>query len=79
MFTTNATLFHEATQPGISDLLIETESKLVRAQACSIAAASLLDQGFTPDIICAHPGWGESLFLKDIWPNTPFLTYQEFL
>ena len=31
-----------------------------------------------PDLICAHPGWGEALYLKDVWPQAPLLTYQEF-
>jgi glycosyltransferase involved in cell wall biosynthesis len=28
--------------------------------------------------VVAHPGWGESLFIKDIWPRTPVLNYGEF-
>jgi hypothetical protein len=31
-----------------------------------------------PDLICAHPGWGEPFFLKAIWPDVSLLCYQEF-
>lgn len=34
--------------------------------------------GFEPDVIIAHPGWGEALFLKDIFPRTPLISYCEF-
>ena len=63
---------------GIHPLVMETETKLIRAEACVKAAERLKAKGFKPDLICAHPGWGEALFLKAIWPSSPLLCYQEF-
>ncbi len=44
------------------------------ARACQ----ALLDQDFRPDLIVAHPGWGESLYLRDVFPTVPLLHYCEF-
>lgn len=38
----------------------------------------LKKKGFTPDVIIAHPGWGDALFVKDIFPSTPLLSFCEF-
>ena len=64
--------------PGVHPLVMETESKIIRAESCARGAEQLKANGFTPDLICAHPGWGEPLFLKAIWPDSPLLCYQEF-
>lgn len=56
----------------------EFETKVIRGEACAAAARQLNDQGFAPDVIVANPGWGESLFLKDVWPKARLLALLEF-
>ena len=56
----------------------EFESKIIRAHACMKAAEKLKAAGFYPDTILAHPGWGESLFLKEVWPKAKLKLYCEF-
>lgn len=54
------------------------ESKIIRGEACFKIALQMRDAGFIPDIIVAHPYWGESLFLKDVWPQAKLGIYCEF-
>ena len=54
------------------------ETKVIRGEACAAAAVRLKDAGFMPDVIVTNPGWGESLFLKDVWPQARLLALIEF-
>jgi hypothetical protein len=31
-----------------------------------------------PDVIFGHSGWGETLFLKEVWPEAKLLVFAEF-
>jgi glycosyltransferase involved in cell wall biosynthesis len=49
-----------------------------RGKRVAAAAAQLRRAGFRPDVIFAHIGWGEALFLKDLFPEARILLYCEF-
>jgi glycosyltransferase involved in cell wall biosynthesis len=38
----------------------------------------LRDEGFRPDLVVGHSGWGETLFVKDVFPDAPLLANFEF-
>jgi glycosyltransferase involved in cell wall biosynthesis len=63
---------------GVHPWVSDFETKVVRGEACFRAAMQLKSQGFEPDVIIAHPGWGESLFLKEVWPQARLGIYCEF-
>lgn len=54
------------------------ESKLMRGRAAAEAMRRLRDQGFVPDVVFAHSGWGEALFVRDVFPQARFLVYAEY-
>lgn len=70
---------HRASTPGVHPLARDFEAKVIRGESAARAAASLKSEGFVPDIICGHSGWGETLFLKEVWRDTPMLSFQEFV
>ena len=63
---------------GIHPLAQEFEAKIVRAESLSKYAYTMKEKGINPDLVIAHPGWGESLFIKNIWPDTKLISYMEF-
>lgn len=66
------------TTPGVHPWVSDFETKTIRGEACFHAALQMKAQGFNPDVIIAHPGWGESLFVKEVWPDAKLGIYCEF-
>jgi len=54
------------------------ETKVVRGLACAQVMEQLRSRGFVPDTVVAHPGWGEALFCKDVWPLARLVLFAEF-
>ena len=49
-----------------------------RAEQVLYALSSLATSGFVPNLIMAHPGWGETLPLRSIFPNAHIVLNCEF-
>jgi glycosyltransferase involved in cell wall biosynthesis len=48
-----------------------------RAEEVLYAASSLAADGFVPDIVIGHPGWGETLPLRSVFPKAHHVAYCE--
>lgn len=69
---------HRQANPKTHHYLTSAENGVLHGQAVARVLIKLRDQGWRPDVICAHPGWGEALFVKDIYPDVPLLGFFEF-
>lgn len=60
---------------GLVDPLLETS--LHRAVRVQERCLQLREQGYRPDTVLAHSGWGELLYLRDVWPEAVLIAYPE--
>jgi glycosyltransferase involved in cell wall biosynthesis len=58
-----------AVHTGQHPYLRQMEAATLHGQAAARAMLQLRQSGFTPDAIVAHPGWGETLYAKDVFSN----------
>jgi glycosyltransferase involved in cell wall biosynthesis len=58
--------------------LRDFETHVRRGQSVVRACIELRKRGFEPDVVLAHPGWGEGLFLRDVYPKARLLKYFEY-
>jgi glycosyltransferase involved in cell wall biosynthesis len=49
-----------------------------RAVSVARFAQRMRAEGYVPDVIYGHSGWGETLFLKEVWPEAKLLVFAEF-
>lgn len=54
------------------------EGAVLQGQAVYRMAEQLKAQGFVPDVVYGHSGWGPTLFIKDVFPKSQLLCYFEW-
>ena len=59
-------------------LTVDFDIAVRHGMAVVEACRYLSSRGIRPDVICGHSGWGELLFVKDVFPDVPILSYFEF-
>ena len=59
--------------PAQHPYLRQMEAAILHGQATVRAMLELRTGGFTPDVILAHPGWGETLYAKDVFPDAKLI------
>src|SRR5579862_1852815 len=57
---------------------VEIDRAIHAAAAVADRCRDLRNKGFRPDLIIGHSGWGETLFVKDVFPDVPLLANFEF-
>jgi glycosyltransferase involved in cell wall biosynthesis len=57
---------------------VEIDRAIYTGASVAEICRGLRDQGFRPDLIVGHSGWGETLFVKDVFPDVPLLANFEF-
>ncbi|MCR5880309.1 glycosyltransferase [Phenylobacterium sp. J367] len=64
--------------PNLLPLAVRAEADMLRGRAAYRAGQALKEQGVEPDVIVGHPGWGETLFLDELWPDARQVAFAEF-
>ena len=65
---------HPDTHPFVKS----PESAVLQGQSAYRAAARLKQEGFQPDLVIGHSGWGSTLFMRDLFPQAAFVGYFEW-
>ncbi len=55
-----------------------TERAVLSGQAAYRTMRALKAEGFVPDVVCAHAGWGPALYVKDVFPDCRLVGYFEW-
>ncbi|QIE56937.1 glycosyltransferase [Pikeienuella piscinae] len=69
---------HRGPTEGVHPYAANLEKAAINGQAAARAFIEARANGYAPDIVMAHSGWGSGMFARDIWPEARFVPYFEW-
>jgi len=63
---------------GVHPFVVDYDNAVRNGVAVMEVCRGLRARNVVPDIVVGHCGWGEILLVKDVFPDTPVLSYFEF-
>jgi glycosyltransferase involved in cell wall biosynthesis len=69
---------HREPNPDTHNYIRPLEGAVIQAQAVYRMGTQLKAQGFIPDVVYGHSGWGPTMLIKDLFPRTPLLCFFEW-
>lgn len=66
-----------ASTPDIHPWLINTETAVLRGEAVAACVQDMAAQGWRPDVVLGHTGWGEMLFMREAAPDARLIGFNE--
>lgn len=69
---------HRSAGPSTHHYARQYENSLLHGQAVLRVLMQLKSEGYVPDVIVAHSGWGETLFVKDVFPSVRLVSFSEY-
>lgn len=69
---------HRTASPQTHPYVRSFEDAVLHGQQVLRLLLDLKAKGYRPDVIVAHPGWGETLYTKDAFPNARLIHFCEY-
>jgi glycosyltransferase involved in cell wall biosynthesis len=69
---------HRASSQETHPYVRRFEDAVLHGQQVLRMMLDLKGQGFQPDVVIAHPGWGEALYVKLAFPDAKLIHYTEY-
>ena len=69
---------HRAIGKGQHPYVAFVENAVLNGQAMARVGWKMKAEGYSPDVVVAHAGWGPGLYVRDVWPEAKYVGYFEW-